>query len=99
VRAPQQQRLARHVRLAHLQRCNATRHVRERLVLRPDKLVRVRSKACVRLVERHNNTVRAVRRRVVPVVRQGSVRVDRLRVSRSAPAAVVDRVAATIKDR
>lgn len=63
-----------------------------------DNLVPVRRKACARQVERPNNIVRAVRRKAVLVVRLGSVRVDRLRDSRNAPAAVADRVAATIKD-
>ena len=94
-----QQRLALRVLLAHLQLCNAIRHVRERLVVRPDNLVQARRKACARLVEHRNNFVPAARRRAVLVVRQGSVRVDPLRVSRNAPVAAVGRVAATIKDQ
>jgi hypothetical protein len=87
------------VRLAHLRQCNAIRYGREGLVLHRDNLVLVRRKACARLVERRNNIVRAARRRAVPVVRQGSVRVDRLHVSRNVLVAAVDQAAATIKDR
>jgi hypothetical protein len=94
-----QQRLGLRVLLAHLQLCNVIHRVRARQVLRRGNHVPVRRKACARLVERHNNIVQAVRRRVVLAVRRGSVLVDRLRDSRNAPAAVVDRVAATIKDR
>jgi len=68
-------------------------------VVRPDNLVQARRKACARLVEHRNNFVPAARRRAVLVVRQGSVRVDPLRVSRNAPVAAVGRVAATIKDQ
>jgi hypothetical protein len=68
-------------------------------VVRQDKRVQVRRKACARLVELRNNIVPAARRRAVLVVRQGSVRVDRLRDSRNVSAAVVDQVAATIKDQ
>jgi hypothetical protein len=68
-------------------------------VVRQDKRVQVRRKACARLVERRNNIVRAVRRRAVLVVRPGSVRADRLRDSRNVLAAVVDRVAAIIRDQ
>ena len=94
-----QQRPGLRVLLEHLQLCNAIRHVRERLVLCRDNHVQVRSKACARLVELRNNIVRAARRRAVPVVRPGNVPVDRLRDSRNVPEAVVDRVAATIKDQ
>jgi hypothetical protein len=94
-----QQRPVLYVLLAHLQLCNAIRHVRERLVLRRDNRVPVRRKACARLVERRNNIVRAARRRAVLVVRLGSVQADRRRDSHNAPAAVVDREAATIKDQ
>ena len=87
------------VQLAHLQLCNAIRHVRERLVPRRANHVQVRRKACARLVERRNNIVRAARRRAVLVVRLGSVQADRRRDSHNAPAAVVDREAATIKDQ
>ena len=87
------------VQLAHLQLCNAIRHVRERLVPRRANHVQVRRKACARLVERLNSIVRAARRKAVLVVRLGSVRVDRLRDSRNAPAAAVDRVAVTTRDR
>lgn len=87
----------RRVPLARPQPCNAILCVLERPVVHPDNLVQVRRKACVRL-ERRNNIVRAARRRAVPVVRRGSVRADLLRDSRNAPAAVVGRAAATIKD-
>jgi len=94
-----EQLLERRVLLAHLLRlCNAIRCVREGLVVLPANLGPARRKACARLVVRRNNIVRAVRRRAVPVARQGSVQVDRLRDSRNAPAAAVGRVAATIKD-
>jgi hypothetical protein len=86
------------VLLAHLQHCNVIPRVLEPLVVHRDNLVQVRRKACARL-ERRNNIVRAVRRRAVLVVRPGSGPVDRLRDSRNAPAAVADRVAATIKGR
>jgi hypothetical protein len=92
-------RLGLRVLLAHLQQCNAIQYGREGLVLRRDNLVLVRRKACARPVERRNNIVRAARRRAVLVVRQGSVRVDRLRVSRNVLVAAVDQAAATIKDR
>lgn len=94
-----QQRLPRRVLLAHLQHCNAIPRVPEHQVLRQDNHVQARRKACARLLERRNNIVRAARRRAVLVVRQGSVRVDRLRDSRNAPAAAVGRVAATTKGR
>ena len=94
-----QRRLGLLVLPAHLQLCNAIPRVRERLVVRQDKRVQVRRKACARLVERRNNIVRAVRRRAVLVVRPGSVRADRLRDSRNVLAAVVDRVAAIIRDQ
>jgi hypothetical protein len=94
-----QQRPGLRVLLAHLQLCNAIQRVLERQAVRPVKLVQVRRKACARLVERRNRIVRAVRLRAVLVVRRDSVRVDRLRDSRNAPAAAVDRVAATIKDQ
>jgi hypothetical protein len=95
----QQPCLGLRVLLAHLQLCNAIPRVRERLDLRRDNLVQAHRKACARLVERRNNIVPAARRRGALVVRQGSVLVGRLRDSRSAPAAVVDRAAATIKDQ
>jgi hypothetical protein len=94
-----QQRLARRVLVAHPQLYNAIPHVQERLVLRQDNRVQVRRKACARRVERRNSIVRAVRRRDVLVARPGSVPVDRLRDSRNVPAAVVDLVAAIIKDQ
>ncbi len=87
------------VQLAHRQLCNAIRHVRERLVLRRDNHVQERRKACARLAELRNSIVRAARRRAVLVVRQGSVRVDRLLGFRSAPAAAVVRVAAITRDQ
>jgi hypothetical protein len=87
------------VLLAHRQPCNAIRRVPQRLVVRQGKRVQVRRRACARLAEHRNNIVRAARRRAVLAVRQGSVPVDRLRDSRNAPAAAVDRVAVTIKDQ
>jgi hypothetical protein len=87
------------VQLAHRQLCNAIRHVRERLVLRRDNHVQERRKPCARLAELRNSIVRAARRRAVLVVRQGSVRVDRLLGFRSAPAAAVVRVAAITRDQ
>jgi hypothetical protein len=68
-------------------------------VARPGNLVQVRRKGCARLVERRSNIVRAARRRAVLAVRPVSVQVDRLRDSRNVLAAVVGRVAATIKDQ
>ena len=97
--ARRQQRPALHGLLAHPQLCNAIRHVRERLVLRRDNHVQERRKACARLAELRNSIVRAARRRAVLVVRQGSVRVDRLLGFRSAPAAAVVRVAAITRDQ
>jgi len=94
-----EQLLEPRVLLAHLRRCNAIRHVLEGLVVLPANHVPVRRKACARLVEHRNNIVRAARRRGVLVARQDSVRVDRLRDSRNVLAAVVGRVAATIKDQ
>jgi hypothetical protein len=106
--APQQHRVARpreHVlrrqRQAlrglqeHLQLCNVIR-VPARLLQARGKRVRVRRRACARLA-RHNSIVRAARRRVVLVVRRGSVRVDRLRGSRSVLEVAADRVVATTK--
>jgi hypothetical protein len=58
----------------------------------------VRRKACARPAPRRP-IVRAARRRVVLVVRQGSVRVDRLRGSRSVLEVAADRVVVTIKDQ
>jgi hypothetical protein len=92
-----QHRLGLHGLPAHPQLCNVIR-VPARLLQAPGKRVLVRRKACARLVEHRNNIVQAARRRVVLVVRQGSVRVDRLRGSRNVRAAVADRVVATIKD-
>jgi hypothetical protein len=95
---PQRKRLARHVLPAHRQHCNVIHHVPARLLRGLGKLVPVRRKACARLVPlRH--IVRAARRRVVLVVRQGSVRVDPLRDSRSVLAAAADQAVATIKDQ
>ena len=88
--------LALHDPLAHLRLCNVIR-VQARLLQARAKRVLVRRKACARLAALRNNIVRAARRRVVPVARQGNVRVDRLRDSRSAPEAVADRVVATIR--
>ena len=82
--------------LAHLRQCNAIHHVPAHLLR--DKRVPVRRKACA-LLAPHRRIVRAARRRVVLVVRQGSVLVDRLRDSRSALAAAADQVVATIKGR
>jgi hypothetical protein len=96
---PRRQRQVLHVLLAHLQHCNAIRRVRQRLVVRQGKRVQVRRKACARLAERRSNIVPTARRRVVLVVRQGSVRVDLRRDSRNVLAAAADRVAATIKDQ
>ena len=96
--ARRQQRPALHGLLAHPQLCNVIR-VPARLLQARGNRVQVRRKACARLVELRNNIVRAARRRVVLAERQGSVRVDRLRASRSAPEAVADRVVATIKDQ
>jgi hypothetical protein len=94
----QRQRPGLRVRPAHPQHCNVT-HVPVLLLRARGKRVLARRKACVRLVERHNNIVRAARRRVVLVVRPASVRVDRLHGSHNAPAAVAGRVVATIRDQ
>jgi len=95
---PQRKRLARHVLPAHRQHCNVIHHVPARLLRGLGKLVLVRRKACARLAPlRH--IVPAARRRVVLVVRQGSVRVDPLRDSRSVLAAAADQAVATIKDQ
>jgi hypothetical protein len=94
-----QRRLALRALVAHLQQCNAIRRVPQHPVARPGNLVQVRRKGCARLVERRSNIVRAARRRAVLAVRPVSVQVDRLRDSRNVLAAVVGRVAATIKDQ
>jgi len=84
--------------LAHLPRCNAIHRVPARLLQAPGKRVPVRRKACA-LLAPHRHIVRAARRRVVLVVRQGSVLVDRLRVSPSVPVVAADQVVETIKGR
>ncbi len=95
----QRRRLALRVLPADHQHYNAIQLVRERPALRRDNPAPVRRKACVRQLERRNNIVRAARRRAVPVVRPGSVLVDRLRDSRNALAAAVGRVAAITRDQ
>ncbi len=90
-------RLRERALLAHPQLCNVIR-VPARLLQPPGKRVLVRRKACARRAPRRP-IVLAARRRVVPVARPGSVRVDLLRGSRSAPAVAADQAAATIKDR
>jgi len=92
-----QQRLELRGLLARLQLCNVI-PVPAALLLARDNRAQVRRKACARLA-RHNNIVRAARRRVVLVARLGSVRVDRLRGSRNVPAVAADQVVATIKDQ
>jgi hypothetical protein len=83
---------------AHRQHCNVIHRVPERLLQALGKHVQVRRKACVRLAPR-NSIARAVPRRVVPGVRQGNVRVDRLRGSRSVLEVAADQVVVTIKDQ
>jgi hypothetical protein len=92
-----QRRLALHGLLAHPQPCNVIL-VPAALLLARDNRAQVLLKACALLVLR-SNIVPAARRRVVPVVRPGSVRVGRLRGSRNALAAVADQVVATIRDQ
>jgi hypothetical protein len=82
----------------HLRPCNVIHRVLERLLQAPRKCARVRRKACAQLALR-NSIVPAARRRVVLVVRQGSVPVVRLRGSRNAPAVAADPVVATTRDQ
>ncbi len=97
-RVRQRQRPALRALLAHLQHCNVIHRAREHPLQALGKRVLVRRKACARLAP-HNSIVQAARHRVALVARPGSVRVDRLRGSRSVLEVAADPVVVTIKDR